>query len=238
MLLAQRVLRSSAMGTRNASNPWIKISRFRLRQSLPNRSSYPPSGRTMSGKQATFAVLIMGGSILAASAAAQDEKNEVSGIVGRTFHQRSRLSWTKRSHHQSFCSLRQRARLRSQLVEEIWVPRSMPSRWKCLLFSISMRTSSPVAISFPPMTSRSLSLPRSAQICFQGPGFSPWVSLGGGFGHFSESNQLNCFGTNLGGSSSTGVIQAGLGLDVSPFQKGFSHFSFRGEVRDFYFRYS
>jgi hypothetical protein len=29
-------------------------------------------------------------------------------------------------------------------------------------------------------------------------------------------------------------MQAGLGLDVSPFQKGFSHFSFRGEVRDFY----
>jgi hypothetical protein len=85
---------------------------------------------------------------------------------------------------------------------------------------------------------QSLSLPRSAQICFQGPGFSPRVSFGGGFGHFSESNQLSYFGTNLGGSSTTGVIQAGLGLDLSPFQKGLSHFSFRGEVRDFYFRYS
>jgi hypothetical protein len=68
------------------------------------------------------------------------------------------------------------------------------------------------------------------------PGFrvSPWVSFGGGFAHFSESNKLNYFGTNPRGSSTTGVIQPGLGLDVSPFPKRFSHFSFCGEVRDFY----
>jgi hypothetical protein len=60
------------------------------------------------------------------------------------------------------------------------------------------------------------------------------VSFGSGFGHFSESNKLDYFGTNPGGSSTTGVIQAGLGLDVSPFPKRFSHFSFRGEVGDFY----
>jgi hypothetical protein len=40
--------------------------------------------------------------------------------------------------------------------------------------------------------------------------------FGGGFGHFSESKKLNYFGTNPGRSSTTGVIQAGLGLDVSP----------------------
>ncbi|MFZ1051164.1 MAG: hypothetical protein WBP65_21045 [Candidatus Sulfotelmatobacter sp.] len=63
---------------------------------------------------------------------------------------------------------------------------------------------------------------------------SPWVSFGGGFGHFSESNNLNYYGTNPGGSSTSGVLQGGLGLDVSPFRKRFSHFSFRGEVRDFW----
>jgi hypothetical protein len=63
---------------------------------------------------------------------------------------------------------------------------------------------------------------------------SPWVSFGGGFGHFSESNKLNYFGANPGGSSTTGAIQPGLGLDVSPFPKRFSHFSFCGKVRDFY----
>ena len=57
---------------------------------------------------------------------------------------------------------------------------------------------------------------------FPGTRVSPWVSFGGGFGHFSESNKLNYFGTNPGGSSTTGVIQADLGLDVSPFRKRFS----------------
>jgi hypothetical protein len=57
------------------------------------------------------------------------------------------------------------------------------------------------------------------------------VSLGGGFGHFSESKNLNYYGTNAGGSSTSGGLQGGLGLDVSPFTR---RFSFRGEVRDFW----
>jgi hypothetical protein len=50
---------------------------------------------------------------------------------------------------------------------------------------------------------------------------SLWVSFGGGFLHFSESDKLNYFATNPGGSSTTGVIQAGLNLDLSPFRKRF-----------------
>jgi hypothetical protein len=69
---------------------------------------------------------------------------------------------------------------------------------------------------------------------FPSTAVSPWVSFGGGFGHFSESKNLNYYGTNPGGSSNSGVIQGGLGLDVSPFTKRFSRFSFRGEVRDFW----
>jgi hypothetical protein len=51
---------------------------------------------------------------------------------------------------------------------------------------------------------------------FPGTRVLAWVRFGGGFGHFSESKKLNYFGTNPGRSSTTGVIQAGLGLDVSP----------------------
>jgi hypothetical protein len=65
---------------------------------------------------------------------------------------------------------------------------------------------------------------------FPGSRVSPGVSFGGGFGHFSESNKLNYFGTNPGGSSTTGVIQPGLGLDVNPFPKRFSHFSFAARL--------
>jgi len=60
---------------------------------------------------------------------------------------------------------------------------------------------------------------------------SPWVSLGGGFGHFSESSTLEFGGANPGKTgTTTGVLQAGLGLDV----RLSGHFSLRGEGRDFW----
>ena len=60
---------------------------------------------------------------------------------------------------------------------------------------------------------------------------SPWVSLGGGYGHFSESSTLVFGGPNPGKTgTSTGVLQAGVGLDVRTFDR----FSVRGEARDFW----
>ncbi len=61
--------------------------------------------------------------------------------------------------------------------------------------------------------------------------FSPWVSVGGGFGRFDESSELVFGGTNPGNTGTTsGVFQTGGGLDV----KIISAFKLRGEVRDFY----
>jgi hypothetical protein len=60
---------------------------------------------------------------------------------------------------------------------------------------------------------------------------SPWVSFGGGFGHFEESSTLLFGGNNPGKTgTSTGVLQAGFGLDVKIFHR----FSLRGEARDFW----
>lgn len=60
---------------------------------------------------------------------------------------------------------------------------------------------------------------------------SPWVSFGGGFGHFSGSSTLEFGGTNPGKTgTTTGVLQAGLGLDV----KLYKNFSLRGEAREFW----
>ena len=115
----------------------------------------------MSGKQAVLAVLITAVSILAASAAAQDEKNEVNGIGGRTFISPQGVQGPNAPTINAL--VRFGNGLTFELLAQIsWVPRSKPSRWKCLLFSILMRTCSPVATLFPPTTHRFLSLPRSA----------------------------------------------------------------------------
>jgi len=66
---------------------------------------------------------------------------------------------------------------------------------------------------------------------FSGQGVSPWVSVGGGYGFFKQSNQLVFGGPNPGKTStSTGVFQIGAGLDVWPWEK----WGFRLEARDFY----
>ena len=67
---------------------------------------------------------------------------------------------------------------------------------------------------------------------FPNQAVSPWVSIGGGFGHFSASSTLEFGGFPNPGKTgtSTGVFQAGLGLDVRLFKR----FSLRGEVRDFW----
>ena len=61
--------------------------------------------------------------------------------------------------------------------------------------------------------------------------FSPWLSLGGGYGHFSEDSKLEFFGDNPGKTgTSTGVLQFGGGLDVRVWR----WLGVRAQVRDFY----
>src|SRR4030088_2262715 len=66
---------------------------------------------------------------------------------------------------------------------------------------------------------------------FSGQSVTPWVSVGGGYGHFREAPVLNFFGANPGPTgTNTGVVQFGAGLDV-----WFWHtWGGRFEARDFY----
>jgi hypothetical protein len=83
-----------------------------------------------------------------------------------------------------------------------------------------------------PQNQRSLFVTPAARInVFQGQGVSPWISFGGGFGHFWESSTLLFGGNNTTSTgTTTGVLQAGFGLDVKIFHR----FSLRGEARDFW----
>ena len=63
---------------------------------------------------------------------------------------------------------------------------------------------------------------------FANSAVSPWVSLGGGIGRFSESSSQVSGAGKTG--TTTGALQVGLGLDV----RFYGRFSLRGEVRDFW----
>ena len=61
--------------------------------------------------------------------------------------------------------------------------------------------------------------------------FSPWGSIGGGYGFFNFSKTQVYGGINPGPTTkSSGLLQAGLGLDVRTFSK----FAIRLAARDFY----
>ena len=61
---------------------------------------------------------------------------------------------------------------------------------------------------------------------------SPWVSLGGGIGHFAASKDLVFFGSNPGPRiKTTGVMHGGIGFDV-PLPGKLHDVRFRFEARD------
>ena len=186
----------------------------------------------MSGKQVVIAVLALTVSILAAEAAAQDEKNALTGIVGRTFISDQGFPGTPGSNNF--------VRSGRGLTFEVNYSRFLLGSE---VFSISGEV--PVVFNLDedlnsgynvvPVDYKQIFVTPSLRLnLFPTTAVTPWVSFGGGFGHFSENKALIYGGTNPGGSSTSGVVQGGMGLDVSPFQKRFRRFSFRGEVRDFY----
>jgi hypothetical protein len=186
----------------------------------------------MSGKQAVIAVLIMGMCFLGGSAAAQDEKNELTGMIGRTFISDQGILGA--NYPNPF------VRSGKGLTFEVNYSRRL---FATPIFSVSGEVPAVFNLDedlgsgsdvVPADYKQIFVTPAVRLNLFPSTAVSPWVSFGGGFGHFSESKNLNYYGTNPGGSSTSGVMQGGLGLDVSPLTKRFRRFSFRGEVRDFW----
>jgi hypothetical protein len=62
---------------------------------------------------------------------------------------------------------------------------------------------------------------------------SPWISFGGGLGHFQASSDLLFFGKNTGNrGETTGVLQGGVGLDVRIPYLRIQRLKIRVEARD------
>ena len=185
----------------------------------------------MLGKQAAIAVLVCT-FVLCASASAQDEKNEVAGIVGRIFISDQGI--------QGATFFNPFVRSGKGLTFEGDYARH-------LLTTPIFRISGEVPVVFnvdEKLNSGSDVVPKSYKQIFVTPAVrlnlfpttatSLWFSLGGGFGFFKESSDLLYYGPNPGSSTTSGVLQGGVGLDVNPFRRHLKHFGFRGEARDFW----
>jgi hypothetical protein len=121
---------------------------------------------------------------------------------------------------------------------------AMASRLKQTMLAVCSERVSPPSVEVPfvynwdeELRSDAVEIPKSLTMYFLTPSarlnifsesaVSPWVSFGGGFGHFSGSSTISGVPTN---STTTGTLQAGVGLDVRVFHS----FSVRGEARDFW----
>ena len=165
-----------------------------------------------------------------AQAAAQE--NELSGIIGRTF--------TSDQSIQGAPAYDPDLRFSNGLTFEINYARRLMGMGRDFL---SLTLEVPFVVNpdqdlhaappnrIPQKYASYFVTPAARLNVFPDQAVSPWVSFGGGFGHFAESSTLLFGGHNPGTTgTNTGVLQAGLGLDVKIFHR----FSLRGEGRDFW----
>ena len=183
----------------------------------------------MSLKHITIGALVAVCTFVAQAAA---QKNELSGIIGRTF--------TSDQSIQGAPSYDPDLRFSNGLTFEVNYARRVMITGGGLL---SLTLEVPFVVNpdqdlhaalpnrIPEKYTSYFVTPAARVNLFAGQAVSPWVSFGGGFGHFSESSTLLFGGHNPGPTgTNTGVLQAGFGLDVKIFHR----FSLRGEARDFW----
>jgi hypothetical protein len=180
----------------------------------------------MALKHLTIGALVAFCSLVAPAAA---QKNELSGILGRTF--------TSDQGIQGAPSYDPDLRFGKGLTFEVNYARRVMGGdvWSLSLevpFLVNPDEDLHAAQNLIPEQYSSYFVTPAARVnLFPLAAVSPWVSFGGGFGHFHESSTLEFGGSNPGKTgTTTSALQAGVGLDV----KLFKSFSLRGEARDFW----
>ena len=164
--------------------------------------------------------------VLATSAFAQ--KNELAGIIGRTFISDQGVK--------NFSLANNNLHSGNGLTFEVDYGRHLLGNGLTrLTFEVPVLVNIDEDLQFDanvvPKDYRSYFITPSIRAnVFGGTAVSPWVSLGGGVGHFSPNSALEFGGKNPNGGNTVGVMQIGVGLDVRFWRS----FSVRGEVRDFW----
>ncbi|HSS96748.1 MAG TPA: hypothetical protein VLK33_06955 [Terriglobales bacterium] len=170
-------------------------------------------------------VVLIAMALLVVNAAAQ--KNEIAGSVGRVFISDQGVLGTNPSNIHFGNGLTYEANFAHRFINlgildvKVEVP---------FVFTPTVKLNFPQNV--VPKSFRSYFVTPAARVSlFPTTAFTPWVSVGGGFGRFGESSELEFGGPNPGSTGTTsGVFQTGGGLDV----RILSAFKLRGEVRDFY----
>ncbi len=185
----------------------------------------------MSGKRYWIAALAIVVTILAASAAAQDEKNEIGGIIGRTFVSDQSIKgatyFDPTIHFGKGLSFEAEYARRFLVTPIFSLSAEVP-----FMYDNDMKLNAGAyGFAVVPTSLKAMFVTPAGRVnFFPTTAVSPWVSLGAGVGHFSESSTLVYGGTNPGKSSTGFALEGGAGLDVKVWRK----LSLRGEVRDFW----
>jgi len=174
-----------------------------------------------------FAVITMG-----AAAVAQDEKNELGGILGRTFISDQAINVAS-AFSPAVIRTGNGLSFEVEYARRFLVTPIFSLSGEAVLmynhdedvnngtFSLSL---------VPPQYSELFVTPAARVNLFPASAVSPWISLGAGFGHIGQGSSLIFGGANPGKSTTSGVVEGGLGLDVKVWRK----LSIRAEVRDFW----
>jgi len=184
----------------------------------------------MSGKQLCTSLLLL--LAMAASAAAQDEKNEIGATFGRIFISDQGIQ--NAAYAESIIRSGKGFTIEGNYAHR-FVINPLFSLAGEVLFAynpdVDLNAGNFLNPVVPTNYSQLFVTPAARLNLFPETAVSPWVSLGGGFAHFSEDKNLDFGGaTNPGKNTTSGTLEAGAGLDVKLWRK----MSLRGEVRDFW----
>lgn len=179
-------------------------------------------------KRITVAVLF--GVCCAIVPRATAQMNELSGLIGRTFISNQTIlnSVTSDNHVRFGDGLTFQANYARHIINLDIASLSFEVPF---VFNPEEKLNAAYPNKIPKHYSSFIATPSVRFTLFPHVAVSPWVSVGGGLAHYDASSTLFIGGKNTGNTTSTsGVLQAGAGLDV----KLAGRFSLRGEIRDFW----
>ena len=172
-----------------------------------------------------FGILLLAAMTVLAGTAVAQKSNEVAGIFGRTFiSNQSVTGTTAKLYFGDGLSYEANFSHNFLNLGVVGIGVEVP-----FVFNPTTKVSF-AAGNFVPKDFRAYFItPAARATLFPTTAFNPWVSVGGGFASFNPSSTLQYGGANTGKSTTTGVFEVGVGLDV----RLWGPFKLRGEFRDF-----